>query len=88
MRGTFNPEARALFQASIKGINVMTPEILAYGVSGGFVYELSYGTGIKREPLFGVTILERQTGYHRRDLSKCLSSEDEAMQYIRSLGRP
>lgn len=35
--------------------NFMTPEVLGYLDIGGPVVEISYGTGMDHEPIFGVT---------------------------------
>lgn len=78
-------EARELFAAKLKGKNVLTPNLLRYGLSGGFAYELTEGTDMDRKPLYGVTVLERGSGFHRHDLSKCFWSLAEADAYIGGL---
>lgn len=85
-RGSFNPESKALFDKHIKGKNIMTPEILRYGVSGNYAYELSEGTDFKREPIFGVTVLTRRFGEHRNELCKMFYSFEEAEDWIQQLG--
>lgn len=82
---SFNSEAKQLFDDHIKGKNIMTPNIIGYGVHRDFAYELSSGEGINREPIFGVTILERKSGYHRHDLSKMFYSLEEARNYLKAL---
>lgn len=85
-RGSFNPESKALFDQHIKGKNIMTPDVIRYGVAGHYAYELSGGTGIKREPIFGVTVLTRKFGEHRHELSKMFFSIEEAEGWISDLG--
>ncbi len=85
-RRSFNSESKQLFDEYIKGKNIMTPEILQFGVSGKYAYELSQGTGFKREPIFGVTVLRRKTGERRDDLSKMFYSLEEADGWINQIG--
>lgn len=85
-RGSFNAESKALFDQYIKGKNIMTPDVIRYGVAGKYAYELTEGTGFKREPIFGVTILTRRYGEHRHDLSKMFYSIEEAEAWISTLG--
>jgi len=40
--------------------NFVTPNLLEYDKIGKYVVELSEGTGIKNEPIFGVTLLEKE----------------------------
>lgn len=79
-------ELRALFQARLKGKNLMTPDVIRYGVSGPYAYELSEGEGFSREPIYGVTVLLRGSGERRNDLSKCVYSLAGAEAYIREIG--
>jgi len=39
--------------------NFITPNLIDYDVIDDYVVELSKGTGIKNEPIYGVSILER-----------------------------
>lgn len=81
---SFNAKAKALFDKKYKSKNIMTPEILAYGVQGIFAYELSEGTGFRREPIFGVTVMEL-SGTRRHDLSQMFHSLEDADEYIHTL---
>jgi len=44
--------------------NFITPDLVDYDVIDGYVVELSKGTGIKNEPIYGVSLLERE-GYEK-----------------------
>ena len=44
--------------------NIITPNLIDYDVIDGYVVELSKGTGIKNEPIYGVSLLERE-GYEK-----------------------
>lgn len=68
------------------GVNIMTPSIVGYvKLAPGLGWaELSNGTGIYREPIFGVAV--RDTGnVDPHKLSKLFYSRKEAEQYIRLL---
>lgn len=74
--------------------NIMTPHILGRGkISPAIAYELSEGTGIEREPIFGLTLVkvtdtkESWTNFttERMDESKMFRSKDEAKSYIKQL---
>ena len=39
--------------------NIITPNLIDYDVIDDYVVELSHGKGIKNEPIYGVSILER-----------------------------
>jgi hypothetical protein len=61
------------------GVNIMTPNIIAYyRLQDGYA-ELSEGLGMDRTPLYGVTISPL------RERSRCFASLAEAMKYIGSL---
>jgi hypothetical protein len=81
---TSNPKAKEIFIRTIKGKNLITPDVLGYGVRGIFAYELSEGTGFGTNPLYGVTVLEL-TGERRNDLSQMFHSIEEADEYIKKL---
>lgn len=78
-------ESKQLFDENLKGKNIMTPDVIRYGVAGRYAYELSSGTGLTREPIYGVTIVLRGSGERRHDLSKMCESLEEAESYISSL---
>jgi hypothetical protein len=56
---------RGIFQEFFNGKpNIMTPEPVEYGqlANGLVLYEISTGTGMSEEPIFGVTFLVREGG--------------------------
>jgi len=69
--------------------NFITPELLKYKTIGNYVVELSRGTGIKNEPIYGVTLLEREdTGFSTSigtDISKPFFNSREAENYFANL---
>ncbi len=81
-QGSFNAESKQLFDTHVKGKNIMTPDIIRYGVAGKYAYELSEGTDFKHRPIFGVTVLRRKDGAHRTELGRCCHSIEEAEEYI------
>ncbi len=82
---SLNAKAKALFDEHMKGKNILTPDVLGYGVSSGFAYEFSAGTDFERKPMYGVTVLELDTGKHRHDLSKCFASKEAAAEHVEQL---
>jgi hypothetical protein len=65
--------------------NFMTPDVIKYGMAGNYVYEISTGKGFMNDSIYGVTVLERDTGNKRHDLSKCFGTEEKAYNYISEL---
>lgn len=84
---SYNPESKQLFDTHVKGRNIMTPDIIQYGVSGKYAYELSEGTDFKHRALFGVSVITRRYGEHRHELSKCFPSIEAADAWIVELGQ-
>lgn len=75
------------FQIAYNGQpNFMTPNILKRGKRGALHYEISQGTGIMNEPIYGVTVLEvhGQDVSKRRDLSTLFNSLNAAECYVRA----
>ena len=69
-----------LFRSIVKNPNFMTPQVYAYyGIPNGEV-ELSKGRGFMSHVFWGVTVV--QYGRHDHDLSKLVSTYDEAIEYI------
>ena len=64
-----------------RGSNFMTPEVVRYGFTQFYAYELSTGRGIDRQPIFGVTVCNRETG-ENSPLSKVLQSRTDAERYV------
>jgi hypothetical protein len=73
----------------VPGVNFMTPHILAYYFIphkpnfAQILIEISEGTGFDRQPIYGVTCSNNGKSYD--NLSKCLHSENEVIDYINSL---
>lgn len=70
-------EIRKLFP----GKNIMTPDVLSYYKLRKGYAELSYGTGMRHQPIYGVTV--KPDPDHA--ISKLCQSKDEAIGYIVSL---
>lgn len=81
---TINQEAKELFEKHIKGANAMTPYLRGYGVQGGFAYEFTEGKDMEGKPLYGITVLERESGHRRFDLSTCFSTLEAADAHIKN----
>jgi len=69
--------------------NLFTPKIKGYGkLNQRFAYEFSYGTGMSRNPIYGVTIVGLNSHgetFRTRHLSKLFHDLNEAKKYIRRL---
>ena len=87
---------KKLRKALPKGKNIMTPLRLTAGFieheGEEFVYELSEGTGMTNQPIFGVSVFsiteEGACGDSNSDLGQLFQSERDAMNYVRSLKNP
>lgn len=80
---TTTTDARRAFKAQIKGDNIMTPTAIAYGwTADGHPWELTQGTDFDRNPLYGVTVAERE-GWVDLDRSRLFRSRPDAETYIR-----
>lgn len=69
-----------------EGYNFMTPDRLGYFEAGGFAVELSRGTGMDNQPIFGVTVRHFDGSRPARDASKLFQDEGHARNYINLLG--
>lgn len=65
--------------------NFMTPKIIRYGLSGGYAYELSTGTDMTNEPIYGVTCCNAMLGTREIDKDKMFYTLEEAEAHIRRL---
>lgn len=82
----WSSSAHAIMRAAYNGQrNIMTPEVLVVGTAGPYAVEVSKGTGIKQEPIYGVTVVNRHTGEPDRELSRCLFSEEQVNEFLRTL---
>lgn len=79
--------AQQEFTEVIKGKNFMTPEILFIKHAGKYVVELSTGTGIAGEELFGVTVVDPSTKSRVKDLTKCFFYKTQALKHIEDIGK-
>lgn len=70
------------FCTVVKGHNFMTPYVIDYYEIKDGACELSTGKFLD-VTLFGVTVVKNRK--NRYDLSKCFDSENEAMEYIKTL---
>ena len=73
-----------IFYRVVRGSNFMTPTLLRfyeYGDEGAI--ELSEGTGLRREPIFGVTVVE--DGKQNHEDSCVFHSEASAIEYIHEM---
>lgn len=78
--------ARELFHKVYDGrANFMTPDILRYGITDGYAWEISEGTGISKEPIFGLTVINVMLGTPNRELSGMYNSFEEAIKKAKSI---
>ena len=81
---TWNSEGKRAFEKAFNGHpNVMTPTPKAYGRRKGRFYEVSWGEGFRGSEIWGVTVLTPD-GLPDHSLSRCFSSEREALAYIKA----
>jgi len=74
------------FNKIVRGKNVITPYVRDYRYVGQkYVVELSQGTGMSDEPIFGVTVANLIEKENEHDLSQMFFSLDEANSHIRNL---
>lgn len=64
--------------------NPMTPTIHYRTMRGGYAVELSEGTGMEGQPIFGVTVLDGW-GQRNTERSRLFQAREEAEKYIESL---
>lgn len=78
--------ARELFQKVYNGqANFMTPDVLRYGVTSGYAWEISEGTGIGGEPIFGLTVVNVMLGTPNKELSGMYYTFEEAVKKAKSI---
>jgi hypothetical protein len=74
--------------------NLLTPDVLRVGkLSKDLVYELSSGSGLEREPIYGVSlvhVVDHEEGRTERDYerSQVFHSLEDAEAYLESLRAP
>lgn len=76
------------FKSAVRGVNIITPHVIRYQhVGNAIVVELSEGTGLSDDKLYGVTVVRKVDNIWKQDhyTSKCFDSLDEANNYINNL---
>jgi len=73
---------KEIFKSNLKGKNFMTPDIIKYGESGAYIYELSEGRFMNSK-MYGVTVLTRRG--ERTELDNSFFDLEEAKAYIETL---
>jgi len=75
--------ASAVFKRLIPNPNFMTPNVLAHGFIGtGWVYEISEGTGLVGEPIFGVTVIDKETGGLAEEMGGLFDRKEAAFEWV------
>jgi hypothetical protein len=87
---TSDVKASTLFKRVYKYPNFMTPHVIVIDWAPnnkGLVYELSQGTGIDGEDIYGVTVVEIKgnSAEARRELSRMHGTRVSATKHIKSL---
>ncbi len=78
------PSVREIFYNTFgDSQNFMTPEVVSYQVAGPYAVELSRGTGIWNESIYGVTVLELDGT--RTTLGGCFDKPEDALEYMAQL---
>lgn len=73
--------------------NFMTPHIIRLYDRGVFIIELSEGTGMQNESIFGVTIAKMEgsnfvtQGHKFDELNKMFFSQSDAVSYIKQISK-
>ena len=74
--------ASEIFKRHVAGVNIMTPYPLAYGFIGKrWVYEITEGTGIVGEAIFGVTVIDKETGKLIEDAGGLFDRKEAAFEW-------
>lgn len=81
-------QARAIFRDAYHGAtNLMTPDVIRFGWTGDFAFEISKGD-FMHQPLFAVTVIHATEG-KQPDLSRSFGSDlDAAVAYATNLPNP
>ena len=67
--------------------NPLTPDALRYGSKHKYLYELSTGTGLTGNQIFGVTVIQEGKNESDHELSQLFHSRQDAEIYIHNLGK-
>lgn len=77
------------FKSVVKGKNFMTPDVIRYGETRSHFFELSEGTDLEGQPIYGVTVVDWATHpadrKHNTKLSQVFHSREFAEAYIADL---
>ena len=77
--------AREIFESIIKGKNFMTPHVIDWREEGDYIAEISQGEDFNRQPMYGVTVVNRSTMERESGLSKCCSSREEVEEHWKDI---
>lgn len=72
-----------MFRSIVRGSNFMTPYFIGHYLIKNGEVEVTWGFGLSRETIYGVTV-ERERK-HDFDASKMCTTEEEVVEYIKSL---
>jgi len=67
--------------------NIFTPNVMQYTLTKALAIELSSGRGILNQPIYGVTVIDRQDPESFCKLTNLFQSESQARNYIDRLKR-
>jgi hypothetical protein len=77
------------FKSVLKNPNFMTPDVIRYGETPSHIFELSEGTDLKGQPIYGVTVIDwaihPSDRKHNIELSEMFYSREFAEAYIADL---
>ena len=74
--------AGTAFRKVLPHRNFMTPTVMGYYENETYVVELSTGTGITNDKLYGVTVVNKTDKLHDHNKSTLFDTELEALKYI------
>ena len=80
-------QIKAIFDKVYNGVtNFMTPEVISYHKRGNLLLEVSKGSGIYGEAIYGATFLRiTDTKYEKCDFNECVKSEKEAIKLLKEM---
>lgn len=68
-----------------RGVNIVTPSVLAYYRAGEYYVELSRGRGMDGQPLYGLTARRAADGAPAYDKSGCFATREAALARLAEL---
>ena len=82
-----NEQIKSIFEKVYNGkTNFMTPEVVSYHKKGNLILEVSKGSGIYGESIYGATFLKiTDTKYEKCDFNECVKSEKEAIKLLKEM---